>query len=117
MVVSVTIWHNPRCSKSRETLALLHARGVTPEIRLYLQDPPDLAELKAVLAMLAAPAATLARSKDAGFIALGLSADMPDSTLLAALAAHPALIERPLVIAGNKAILGRPPEAVLSILP
>lgn len=114
--MKITIWHNPRCSKSREMLALLQAHGINPEIRLYLQDPPSLAELQNVLALLAQPAKVLARTKDPEFVALGLGADAPDLTILAALAQTPALIERPLVIAGRKAALGRPPEAVLGLL-
>lgn len=108
------IWHNPRCSKSRETLALLHARGIVPEVRLYLQDPPTEAELRAALAALGRPAAGLVRRGEALFRDLGL-ATAGEDRLIAAMAAHPALIERPLVLHGDKAALGRPPEAVLAL--
>ena len=114
--MSVTIWHNPRCSKSRATLALIRARGIEPEIRLYLDQPPSIAELIEAVARLGHPAAALARRDDAAFAALGLSPDMPEPALLAALSAHPHLIERPLVLTAAKAALGRPPEAVLAIL-
>ena len=114
--MSVTIWHNPRCSKSRETLALLQARGLRPDIRLYLADGPTLVELGAALALLGLPARALARTEDQAFRALGLGPDADDEAILGALAANPALIERPLVLANGKAALGRPPEAVLAIL-
>ena len=110
-----TIWHNPRCSKSRETLALLEAQGIAPTIRLYLQDPPSEAEIRDALARLTLPARDLIRRKEAAFRDAGLSADSDDTTLIAAMAANPVLIERPLVLHGDRAALGRPPEAVLAL--
>ena len=110
-----TIWHNPRCSKSRRTLALLTERGIDPTLRLYLQDPPIEAEIRAALAALGRPAIDLTHTAEAGFKALGLTRDTDDATLVAAMAAHPALIERPLVLHGGRARLGRPPEAVLDL--
>jgi arsenate reductase len=112
----VTIWHNPRCSKSRQTLNLLEARGIAPRIRLYLQDPPDAAEIAAVAARLGTGAAGMMRLKEARAKALGLGRDTPEDRLIAAMAEDPALIERPVVLAGGHAALGRPPEAVLAIL-
>lgn len=109
--MALTIWHNPRCAKSRETLALLTGRGLTPVIRLYLQDPPTLAELRAALAKLGQPAAALMRWKDSP-----LAPDATEDDILAALVADPRLIERPLVLTDTAAALGRPPEAVLAIL-
>jgi len=106
------IWHNPRCSKSRQTLALLEA----PEIRLYLQEPPDADQIAEALRLLDIPAIALVRRGEAVFKELGLSKDTPDAALIAAMAAHPILIERPVVFANGKAALGRPPEAVLAIL-
>jgi arsenate reductase len=106
------IWHNPRCSKSRQTLALLDA----PEIRLYLQDPPDAGEIMEALRLLGLPAFALMRRGEAVFKELELSTDTQEATLIAAMAAHPILIERPVVFANGKAALGRPPEAVLAIL-
>ena len=114
--MTVTLWHNPRCSKSRETLALLLSRGITPDIRLYQTDGPSHAELEATLALLNLPARALARTGDEAFRALGLPADASDSAILKALAQNPNLIERPVVLANGKAALGRPPEMVLSIL-
>lgn len=113
--MALTIWHNPRCSKSRETLALLEARGLAPSVRLYLSDPPSRAELAAALAKLGRPAADLLRWKEADLPA-GLTREAPEAAILDALAANPKLIERPLVITDAAARLGRPPEAVLDIL-
>lgn len=110
--MDLTIWHNPRCSTSRKTLALLQDRGLAPKIRLYLQDPPDAAELRAALAALGQPAQSLIRWKEAPE---GLSRTAPDEALIAALASTPQLIERPLVLRGRRAALGRPPEAVLAL--
>lgn len=110
-----TIWHNPRCSNSRATLALLDARGISPEIRLYLQDPPTETELRAALKALGLPALALARQKEAAFAETGLTKASSDDDLIAAMAARPILIERPLVLHDGRAALGRPPEAVLSL--
>lgn len=109
------IWHNPRCSKSRETLALLTERGIAPEIRLYLQDRPTETELRAALLSLGRPARDLVRKGEPAFRDLGLTADSDEATLVAAMAAHPSLIERPLVLHDGRAALGRPPEAVLDL--
>lgn len=114
--MTLTIWHNPRCSKSRETLELLRARGLDPAIRHYLDDAPTLAELAEAVARLGQPARALARTGDEAFRALGLPGDAGDGAILRALAENPRLIERPLVINGDRAALGRPPEAVLAIL-
>lgn len=102
------IWHNPRCSKSRETLALI--AGYAPEIRLYLQDPPSLAELRAAAELLGSARALLRAREDGA-----PSATASDDEVLTALAANPKLIERPLVLHRGRAALGRPPEAVLKL--
>ncbi|MGV6848007.1 MAG: arsenate reductase (glutaredoxin) [Marinibacterium sp.] len=115
-MTKVTIWHNPRCSKSRETLALLTERGLDVTERRYLDDPPTEAEIQKALDLLGIPAAGLVRSKEKDFKAQGLSRDSDAATLIAAMAATPKLIERPVVFANGKAALGRPPEAVLDIL-
>lgn len=109
------IWHNPRCSKSRQTLALLEGRGITPTIRLYQQDAPSEAEIRAVLQALDRPASALVRTGEALFRESGLSKDMDEDHLIAAMAAHPALIERPVVLHKGRAALGRPPESVLTL--
>ncbi len=108
------IWHNPRCSKSRQTLALLEENGFTPEIVLYKDHPPAEADIRAVLSALGLPAIGLIRQKDAAFKALGL-ADADEETLIKAMVAHPEIIERPVVRYGGKAAIGRPPESVLAL--
>lgn len=112
----VTIWHNPRCTKSREALRLLQDRGMDIEERRYLDTPPDAAELREVLSLLGRPAIDLIRRKEPEFKSLGLTTDSDEAALVAAMAATPRLIERPIVLANGKAVLGRPPEAVLKIL-
>lgn len=114
--MTVTIWHNPRCSKSRQTLALLETRGIAPEVRLYLEDSPSAKELRAVLTLLGLPAIDLVRRGEAEFREAGLSKDSSEADLVKAMVAHPRLIERPVVLANGRAALGRPPEAVLEIL-
>lgn len=110
------LWHNPRCSKSREALALLEERGVRPEIRKYLEDAPSYDELRAARTALDLPAIEMMRTKEPAFREMGLSKDADDDTLLRAMATEPRLIERPLAIEGDRAILGRPPEKVLDLL-
>ena len=112
----VTIWHNPRCSKSRAALALLQERGATPRVRRYLDDPPTMAELRAARGLLRVPAAEMFRADEPEARAMGLTGTEDDETLIAAMAAVPKLIERPVVLAGGRAALGRPPERVLEIL-
>jgi len=112
----IEIWHNPRCSKSRQTLALLEKNGIEPRVRLYLNDAPLTEEIRSVLALLKAKPADIMRTKDALFKELGLSIDAADNVLIEAMAKHSALIERPIVIANGKAAMGRPPESVLEIL-
>ena len=114
--MSIVIWHNPRCSKSRQTLELIRAQGIEPDIRLYQEDAPAVAELQQVLTLLQQPALAITRSKDALFKELGLRKDMDDCDLIKALAANPKLIERPVVLANGRAAIGRPPESVLQIL-
>lgn len=115
--MAIEIYHNPRCSKSRATLALLQERGVEPAVRLYLEDPPNAAELRAILGKLGIPARELLRKGEEEYRELGLADEsLDDSRLIAAMAAHPRLIERPIVIAGKRAAIGRPPESVLEIL-
>lgn len=114
---AVVIWHNPRCSKSRETLALLRARGLEPEIVPYLETPPSAAEIARVLDLLGMEPRALMRRKEPAYRAGGLDDPaLPREALIAAMADTPVLIERPVVLSGGKAALGRPPEAVLSIL-
>lgn len=111
-----TIYHNPRCSKSRNTLALLNEHGVDPEVVLYLETPPTLEELQQLLAKLDIPAAQLVRRGEDEFKARGLGKDASEEALLAAMVEAPKLIERPIVVKGDQAVLGRPPENVLALL-
>lgn len=111
------IYHNPRCSKSRETLQLLQDKGIEPEIILYLDTPPDAKTLQALLKKLGKKPRELMRTKEAEYKAQGLNnPDLCDAELIAAMIATPKLIERPIVVNGSKAALGRPPEQVLEIL-
>jgi len=115
--MGVTIYHNPRCSKSRQTLALLQAQGVEPEIVEYLKTPPDRATLTRLLSMLAREPRELLRKGEAPYKELGLDeASLDAARLIAAMVENPILIERPIVVKGDRAALGRPPEAVLDIL-
>lgn len=115
--MSVTIYHNPRCSKSRATLKLLEERGVRPRIVEYLKQPPGEDEIAALLRKLGISPRQLMRKGEAVYRELGLSdQSLSDAELIRAMAAHPILIERPVVVAGDRVALGRPPEAVLEIL-
>ena len=115
--MSVTIFHNPRCSKSRQTLQLLRDNGVEPTVVEYLQTPPRAEELKRILGLLGLQPRELMRRKEAAYKDNGLDdASLDDDALIAAMIAHPKLIERPIVLANGKAALGRPPESVLDIL-
>ncbi|MCB1407608.1 MAG: arsenate reductase family protein [Rhodobacteraceae bacterium] len=106
MTDTVTLWHNPRCSKSRAALAWLQERGITPEVRLYLKDAPSADDLRAMLAALGRPAADLLRKEGASL------RDASEDKIIAALVADPALIERPVIRRGAKAVIGRPTEAI-----
>ncbi len=113
----VKIYHNPRCSKSRATLDLLEARGVDPEIVEYLKTPPSAAEISRILAGLGLEPRGLMRRKETVYRELGLDAgDLGRDALIEAMAAHPVLIERPVVENAGRFALGRPPENVLGIL-
>jgi len=112
----ITIWHNPRCSKSRQALALLEARGGSVTIRRYLDDAPSVDELRLTRDTLGLHTTQMMRTGEAVFKDLGLSKSDDDETLIAAMAANPKLIERPVVFANGRARIGRPPEAVLEIL-
>ncbi|MBB5517677.1 arsenate reductase (glutaredoxin) [Amphiplicatus metriothermophilus] len=113
----LTIWHNPRCSKSRATLALLQERGLSPRVVDYLKDPPSAATLKKVLAVMGKGPRDLIRKGEAAYAALGLDDPaLSDAALVKAMVENPILIERPVVLNGDRAALGRPPEAVLAIL-
>jgi arsenate reductase len=115
--MSVTIYHNPRCSKSRETLSLLRDQGIEPQVVEYLKDPPSAEVLSDLLDRLGLEPRALMRRKEPEFAALGLDApSLSREALIAAMVANPKLIERPIVVKNGKAALGRPPAAVLDIL-
>lgn len=115
--MSLSIYHNPRCSKSRETLALLEARGLSPEIIKYLDTPPDADHIRKLLSLLGMSSARqLMRTKEDIYGELNLAAEQDEATLIAAMVANPKLIERPIVVNGQQAAIGRPPELVLEIL-
>ncbi|MBE9553846.1 MAG: arsenate reductase (glutaredoxin) [Proteobacteria bacterium] len=115
--MSVTIYHNPRCSKSRQTLQLLKDKGIEPEIIEYLQTPPDAAALDDYLTKLGMEPRELMRRKEAPYAELNLAKESLDrAALIAAMVENPILIERPIVVSGGKVALGRPPESVLEIL-
>ncbi|WP_349973684.1 arsenate reductase (glutaredoxin) [Pseudomonas caspiana] len=115
-MTDLTLYHNPRCSKSRGALELLQARGLSPSIVLYLETPPDAGQLRDVLSKLGISARQLLRTGEDDYKTLNL-ADLSDDALIDAMVAHPKLIERPILVAGDKAVIGRPPENVLELLP
>ncbi|MCP5013990.1 MAG: arsenate reductase (glutaredoxin) [Ketobacter sp.] len=111
------IYHNPRCSKSRETLQLLKDQGIEPEVVLYLETPPDAKTIATLLKQLGLKPRELMRTKEAEYKEQGLNnPDLSDDQLIKAMVNTPKLIERPIVVNGDKAALGRPPEQVLEIL-
>jgi arsenate reductase len=116
-MTTVSIYHNPRCSKSRQTLSLLEEKGIHPEIIKYLETPPDIETLEQLLEQLGLEPRDLMRKKEKEYKALGLDDPSLDrAALIRALHEHPKLIERPIVVRSGKAALGRPPENVLEIL-
>lgn len=111
------IYHNPACSKSRETLALLQAHGIDPVQRLYLQNPPDEKTIRFLIKALNSDARSLIRSSEPVFKERGLDKpNLSDQQLIDALIAHPKLLQRPIVVNGTKAVIGRPPMNVLSLI-
>ncbi|MEL7490186.1 MAG: arsenate reductase (glutaredoxin) [Pseudomonadota bacterium] len=115
--MSVTIYHNPRCSKSRATLALLEERGVDIAIVKYLETPPSVEDLKGILFALGLSPREVLRKDEAAYKELGLADEAhSDDALIEAMAANPILIERPIVVRGGKAVIGRPPERVLDLI-
>ncbi len=114
--MTIKLYHNPRCSKSRQTLALLQQHGHPVEIVEYLKTPPDVDTLKRIIAALGLSAHDLIRHGESAYREQGLNPDLPEQDLIEAMVAEPRLIQRPIVINGKQARLGRPPEAVLEIL-
>lgn len=117
MAATVTIYHNPRCSKSRQTLEILEGEGITPTIVKYLDTPPDTATLNQLLELLGLEPRELMRQGEAEYTELNLAdPSLSREQLIAAMVQHPRLIERPVVVANGKAVIGRPPQKVLDIL-
>lgn len=117
MADDTRLYHNPRCSKSRGALELLQERGIAPRVIAYLETPPTANELRELLRMLALPARALLRTGEEAYATLGLAdPSLDDDALIAAMVAHPRLIERPIFVHGGRAVLGRPPEQVLTLL-
>ena len=115
--MTIRIFHNPRCSKSRATLALLQERGLEPEITLYLEAPPDAGELRSILNKLGLTARELMRTGEREYLDQGLGDEtLAEDALIAAMVNNPRLIERPIVLANGRAAIGRPPESVLDIV-
>lgn len=115
--MSVTIYHNPRCSKSRQTLQLLEERKLEPRVIEYLKQPPDAKTLRQILQRLGMQPRDLLRSKEKEYKEAGLDdPSLSDDQIIEKMIAHPRLMERPIVVHGDKAAIGRPPENVLKIL-
>ena len=115
--LSTTIYHNPRCSKSRKTLELLREHGIEPDIVEYLGSPPDAQTLRAVLQALGMQASALIRTGEADFAESGLNLDSAtEAQILAAISRYPKLLQRPIVVTAKGAVIGRPPENVLDII-
>lgn len=109
----ITIWHNPRCSKSRQALALIQATGAAHEVRRYLEDVPSVEDLSTLRAALGnPPVINMMRQGEKLFKELNLNKDSSDAALIAAMATHPILIERPVAFKNGRAVIGRPPETV-----
>ena len=117
-MTDLTLYHNPRCSKSRGALQLLEERGLAPTIVRYLEAPPSAAQLSDLLGKLGIGARQLLRSGEDEYRTLNLADPaLSEAQLIEAMVAHPKLIERPILIVGSKAVIGRPPEKVLELLP
>ncbi|WNW11448.1 arsenate reductase (glutaredoxin) [Pseudomonas sp. DTU_2021_1001937_2_SI_NGA_ILE_001] len=117
-MTDLTLYHNPRCSKSRAALELLESRGLHAQVVLYLQTPPDAAQLRSLLGKLGIAPRQLLRSGEDEYKDLNLADPaLSDEQLIAAMVAHPKLIERPILVAGERAAIGRPTENLLELLP
>ncbi|MEA1920952.1 MAG: arsenate reductase (glutaredoxin) [Campylobacterota bacterium] len=112
----ITLWHNPRCSKSRQALSLLEEKGIDADVVKYLVTAPDESTIKDLLGMLGLSARELMRTKEGIYKELGLKDVEDEALLIKAMAEHPKLIERPILIHENRAVIGRPPERVLELV-
>ena len=116
MSVPVTLYHNPRCSKSRAALALLEKRGIQPKVVRYLEDPPSPDDIRALLKALDIPPHDLLRAKEVAYREAGLTRDSSEADIISAIIANPILLERPIAVSKKGAAIGRPPERILDIL-
>ncbi|TMU70619.1 arsenate reductase (glutaredoxin) [Pseudomonas fluorescens] len=117
-MTDLTLYHNPRCSKSRGALELLEARGLTPNVVRYLETPLNAAQIKALLSKLGISARQLLRTGEDEYKMLQLADEsLSEAQLIDAIAQHPKLMERPILEVGDKAVIGRPPENILELLP
>lgn len=115
--MNVTIYHNPKCSKSRKTLELLSSRGLTPTVVEYLVTPPDALTIKSILVKLNAEPREVMRAQEAPYLDLELAnTELTVDELIEAMVNNPILIERPIVVAGERAVIGRPPENVIDLI-
>lgn len=115
--MTIEIWHNPRCSKSRETLALIEQKNITPKVYLYLEEKPSASDIQNILSKLGITARELLRNSEDAYKEQNLKdKTLSDDSLITAMVNEPKLIQRPIVVNGNLAKLGRPPEDVLEIL-
>lgn len=115
--MKISVYHNPRCSKSRQALELIRTRGHEPDVIEYLKTPPDASTLRRLLNLLGISARELLRSKESEYQLAGLAQPgCTEDDIIAAMIRYPQLIERPIVVVGNKAVLGRPPEKIISLL-
>jgi arsenate reductase len=113
----VTIWHNPRCGTSRRVLQMIRNKGIEPHVVEYLKTPPSAKEIKAVLGKLKIGARDLLRRKEPAYRAEGLEDEkLSEAAIIRAMTEHPVLIERPVVLAGRRAVLARPPERVFEVI-
>ena len=114
--MTIELWHNPRCSKSRSAVSLFENNGTPFKIRLYLQNAPSVSEIKKVIALLGISPRDLMRKGEAVYKELGLKDETSDAALIKAMAEHPILIERPIGVAKTQAVMGRPPEDLLALI-
>jgi arsenate reductase len=112
----ITLYHNPRCSKSRQTLELLRSNNVEPNVVEYLNEPRSLPQLRDILKALDLPASAMIRKKEAEYNEAGLDDESSDEAILEAIVRFPKLMERPIAVKGSKAVIGRPPENILELL-
>lgn len=111
------LWYNPRCSRCQRAASLLREKGIEPELRRYLEEPPTAAEIEDLLAKLGLPPHAVARTKEDEYQVLRLSDRIPRDEMVQAIVQHPRILERPILVHGDRAVVARPPERVLELVP